>query len=344
MKNWRLKGVALGLGALLLVLTLSLAGCGGSKQANDSSKNAGGKQSDKAAVEFPTKPMEMTVLFGAGSGADLLARKVADLASKELGQPIAVVNRTGAAGAVGYSYVKDQKPDGYNFVWNSNSINTAYHQGNMKFDYKAFAGVAELTTEPVSIAVKADAPWKDINEFIDYAKKNPGKVRIGNSGLGSFTHLAAVALENKTGAKFTHVPFGQGLAVSSLLGGKIEASSQLPAEIMSQVKAGQVRILAVTGEQRLASLPDVPTFKEKGIDLTLSLWRGIAVPAGTPQPVIEKLEAAFKKVAENQEFKDFAKQMGANIEFRGAADFDKFIAQQDKELADLMEQIGMKKQ
>ncbi|WP_258358721.1 tripartite tricarboxylate transporter substrate binding protein [Moorella sulfitireducens] len=342
MKKWRLKGVALVLVSLLLVLALSLAGCGGSKQADSGSKNDGAKQG--TTVEFPTKPIEMTVLFGAGSGADLLARKVADLAGKELGQPIAVVNRTGAGGAVGYSYVKDQKPDGYNIVWNSNSINTAYHQGNMQFDYKAFAGVAELTTEPVSIAVKADAPWKDINEFIEYAKNNPGKVRIGNSGLGTFTHLTAVALENKTGAKFTHVPFGQGLAVSSLLGGKIEASSQLPAEIMSQVKAGQVRILAVTGEERLASLPDVPTFKEKGIDLTLSLWRGIAVPAGTPQPVIAKLEAAFKKVAESQEFKDFAAQMGANIEFRGASEFDAFIAQQDKELAALMEQIGMKKQ
>lgn len=341
MKKWRLKGLSLILLLLLLVLTMSMAGCGGSKQA-DGAKD-GAKQGN-TTVDFPTKPIEMTVLFGAGSGADLLARKVADLAAKELGQPIAVVNRTGAGGAVGYSYVKDQKPDGYNIVWNSNSINTAYHQGNMQFDYKAFAGVAELTTEPVSIAVKADAPWKDINEFIEYAKKNPGKVRVGNSGLGTFTHLTAVALENKTGVKFTHVPFGQGLAVSSLLGGKIEASVQLPAEIMSQVQAGQVRILAVTGEERLASLPDVPTFKEKGIDLTLSLWRGIAVPAGTPKAVIDKLEAAFKKVAESQEFKDFAKQMGANIEFRGAADFDKFIAEQDKILADLMEQIGMKKQ
>ncbi|MEW8957683.1 MAG: tripartite tricarboxylate transporter substrate binding protein [Moorella sp. (in: firmicutes)] len=342
MKKWRLKGISLILVLLLLVLAMSMAGCGGSKQADGGAKD-GAKQGN-TTVDFPTKPIEMTVLFGAGSGADLLARKVAEIAGKELGQPISVVNRTGAGGATGYTYVKSQKPDGYNIVWNSNSINTAYHAGNMNFDYKAFSGVAELTTEPVSIAVRADAPWKDINEFIEYAKKNPGKVRIGNSGNGSFTHLVAVALENKTGAKFTHVPFGQGLAVSSLLGGQIEASSQLPAEIMSQVKAGQVRILAVTSEQRLQALPDVPTFKEKGIDLTLSLWRGIAVPAGTPEPVISKLEAAMKKVTENEEFKKFAAEMGANIEFRNAKDFDQFIAQQDQELAALMAQINMKKQ
>ncbi|WP_172839009.1 tripartite tricarboxylate transporter substrate binding protein [Thermanaeromonas toyohensis] len=322
---------------LLAGLSFIVGGCGG-KQGSP------GGQAKEQKIEFPTKPIEMTVLFGPGSGADLLARKVAELAGKELGQPIAVVNRTGAGGAVGYSYVKEQKPDGYSIVWNSNSINTAYHAGNMNFNYTAFSGVAELTTEPVSLAVKADAPWKDINEFIEYAKKNPGKIRIGNSGKGSFTHLVAVALENKTGAKFTHVPFGQGLAVSSLLGGQIEASSQLPAEIMSQVKAGQVRILAITGEERLKILPDVPTFKEKGIPLTLSLWRGIAVPAGTPEPVIKKLEEAFKKVAENPEFKKFAEEMGANIEFRGAKEFDRFIAEQDKELAALMEQIGMKKQ
>lgn len=343
MAGLKAKGLAMAMVVLLLFSVVVLSGCATNKSETPGTtgKSSGG---GTVVTDFPTKPIEMTVLFGAGSGADLLARKVAEIAGKELGQPISVVNRTGAGGATGYTYVKGQKPDGYSIVWNSNSVNTAYHAGNMQFDYKSFSGVAELTTEPVSIAVRADAPWKNINEFIDYAKKNPGKIRIGNSGKGTFTHLAAVALENKTGAKFTHVPFGQGLAVSSLLGGQIEASCQLPAEIMSQVKAGQVRILAVTGSDRLKVLPDVPTFKEKGIDLTLSLWRGIAVPAGTPEAVIKKLEEAMQKVVKNQDFIKFAADMGANIEFRGSKDFDKFIAQQDVELANLMEQIGMKKQ
>src|SRR5262249_58984206 len=136
---------------------------------------------------FPTRPIELTVLFGAGSAADLLARKVADIAAKDLGQPIAVVNRTGAGGAVGYTYVKGQNPDGYSLVWNSNSVNTAYHAGNMKFDYTAFAGVAQLTTEPCALAVKTDAPWKDLSEFVASARANPARVRIGHSGRGSFT-------------------------------------------------------------------------------------------------------------------------------------------------------------
>jgi tripartite-type tricarboxylate transporter receptor subunit TctC len=296
------------------------------------------------AAAFPTKPVELTVLFGAGSAADLLARKLAELAGKDLGQPVAVVNRTGAGGAVGYTYVKSQSPDGYTLVWNSNSISTAYHAGNMKLDYTAFAGVAALTGEPVSLAVKADAPWKDVRELLAHAKGKPGEVRVGNSGRGSFTHLVAVALENRAGVKLTHVPFGRELAVTTVLGDKIEASVQLPAEIMAQVTGRQVRVLAVSGDRRLASLPDVPTFKESGVDLTMTLWRGIAVPRGTPEPVIARLERAFVQAAQSPEFREFATRMGAVVEVRGAKDFDAFMARDDREIAALMEQIGLRKQ
>jgi tripartite-type tricarboxylate transporter receptor subunit TctC len=296
------------------------------------------------AAAFPDKPIELTVLFGAGSAADLLARKLAELAAKDLGQPVAVVNRTGAGGALGYTHVKGQSPDGYALVWTSNSVSTAYHAGNMKFDYTAFAGVAALTSEPVSLAVKVDAPWKDLRELIAHAKTHPGQVRIGNSGRGSFTHLLAVAFENRTGTKLTHVPFGRELAVTTVLGDKIEASVQLPAEIMAQVTGRQVRVLAVSGEKRLASLPDVPTLKESGIDLTMSLWRGIAAPKGTPEAVITRLERAFTQAAQSPEFRDFAARMGAVVEIRGARDFDAFLARDDKDIAALMEQIGLKKQ
>jgi tripartite-type tricarboxylate transporter receptor subunit TctC len=296
------------------------------------------------SAAFPDKPIELTVLFGAGSAADLLARKLAELAAKDLGQPVAVVNRTGAGGALGYTHVKGQSPDGYALVWNSNSVSTAYHAGNMKFDYTAFAGVAALTSEPVSLAVKVDAPWKDLRELIVHAKAHPGHVRIGNSGRGSFTHLLAVAFENRTGTKLTHVPFGRELAVTTVLGDKIEASVQLPAEIMAQVTGRQVRVLAVSGEKRLASLPDVPTLKESGVDLTMSLWRGIAAPKETPEAVITRLERAFTQAAQSPEFRDFAARMGAVVEIRGARDFDAFLARDDKDIAALMEQIGLKKQ
>jgi tripartite-type tricarboxylate transporter receptor subunit TctC len=296
------------------------------------------------AVAFPDKPLELTVLFGAGSAADLLARKLAELAGQDLGQPVAVVNRTGAGGALGYTHVKGQSPDGYALVWNSNSVSTAYHAGNMKFDHTAFAGVAALTSEPVSLAVKADAPWKDVRELLAHAKAHPGQVRLGNSGRGSFTHLVAVALENRAGVKLTHVPFGRELAITTVLGDKIEASVQLPAEIMTQVTGRQVRVLAVTGDQRLPSLPEVPTLKESGVDLTMTLWRGVAAPRGTPEAVIARLERAFTQTAQSAAFREFAARMGAVIEVRGARDFDAFVARDDRDIATLMEQIGLKKQ
>jgi len=293
---------------------------------------------------FPDKPLELTVLFGAGSAADLLARKLAELAGRDLGQPVAVVNRTGAGGALGYSYVKSQPADGYALVWNSNSVSTAYHAGNMKLDYAAFAGVAALTSEPISLAVKAEAPWKDVRELLAYAKAHPGQVRVGNSGRGSFTHLFAVALENRAGVKLTHVPFGRELAVTTVLGDKIEASVQLPAEIMAQVTGRQVRVLAVSGDKRLASLPEVPTLKESGVELTMTLWRGIAVPKGTPDAAIARLERAFTQAAQAVEFRDFASRMGAVVDIRGAREFDAFLAKDDREIAALMEQIGLRKQ
>jgi len=175
------------------------------------------------AKKYPTKAVEVTCLFGPGSAADLIARKFSDLAQAYLGQALPVVNRTGGGQAIGYNYVKNQKPDGYNIIWTSNGIFTAYYQGNIDFKQEAFRHIAQVSYEPVSVAVKYDAPWKTIGEFMAYIKANPGKVRIGNSGAGTFTHLTAAALENESGSRVIHVPFGKGLAFASLLGGQIEA-------------------------------------------------------------------------------------------------------------------------
>src|SRR6266446_7581468 len=136
--------------------------------------------------QFPGgKPVEMTVMFGAGSAADVTARYLGDGMAKVLGVPVPVVNRTGGGGAIGYSHVGRQRPDGHSIIWNSNSISSTYHSGVLPFDYKAFAAVARVSVETPAIAVRADAPWKSLNELIEHARSNPGKVRVGNSGTGS---------------------------------------------------------------------------------------------------------------------------------------------------------------
>src|SRR5215831_9846572 len=147
------------------------------------------------AQQFPGgKPIQMTVMFGAGSAADVTARYLADGMAKTLGVPVPVVNRTGGGGAIGYSHVKQQKADGHAIIWNSNSISSTYHSGILPFDYSAFDAVARVSIETPVIVVRGDAPWKTLKELVEYAKANPGKVRIGNSGTGSHTHFSSSAL------------------------------------------------------------------------------------------------------------------------------------------------------
>jgi tripartite-type tricarboxylate transporter receptor subunit TctC len=296
------------------------------------------------AQQFPEgKPVEMTVMFGAGSAADVTARHLADGMAKSLGVPVPVVNRTGGGGAIGYSHVQQQKPDGHSIIWNSNSVSTNYHSGIMSFDYKAFDAVARVSVETPAIAVRNDAPWKTLKEFVAYAKANPGKVRIGNSGTGSHTHFVASALFGTADAKIINVPFGEGQAVVNLLGSRIEGVVQLPAALVAHVKSGDLRVLAVLGTKRDPIFPDAPTAKELGFPVTLDMWRGIAVPGGTPKPIIAKLQDAIKQSVEAPAFSDAGKSIGFAPAYLPAADFGQLIASDDARLAQLMDELGLKK-
>jgi len=296
------------------------------------------------AQQFPdSKPIEMTVMFGAGSASDITARKLADGMAKVLGAPVPVINRTGGGGAIGYVHVSQQKPDGYSIVWNSNSISTTFHSGTLPFNYKAFDPVARATVESPALAVRASAPWKTLGELIAYARANPDKVRVGNSGAGSHTHIASVALFSAGGARITAVPFGTGQAVVNLLGDRIEAVVQFPQAVAPHVKGGELRVLAVLGGARDPIFPDAPTAREAGYDLALDMWRGIAVPKGTPQPVIARLQEAVKKTVESPEFHEAGRSIGFTPAFLPADAFGKIIADDDKRLAEIMKDIGLKK-
>jgi len=297
-----------------------------------------------AAQQYPAgRPIEMTVMFGAGSAADVTARHLADGMAKALAAPVPVVNRTGGGGAAGYSHVAQQRPDGFSIIWNSNSISTNYHSGILPFDYSAFDPVARVAVEIPALAVRADAPWKTLNEFIDYAKANPGKLRIGNSGTGSHTHFAASALLATAGAKAIDVPFGQGQAVVNLLGGRIEGTVQLPAALVAHVKSGDLRILAVLGSRRDPVFPDVPTAQELGFKVALDMWRGIAVPKGTPKAIVVRLQDAIKRTVDSHEFQEAGKNIGFTPAFLPAEDFGTLIATDDKRLGDVMAELGLKK-
>jgi tripartite-type tricarboxylate transporter receptor subunit TctC len=293
---------------------------------------------------FPRKGnIEMTVLFPAGSSADVTARLLADGMARQLGATIIVVDRPGAGGALGYRYVAGQRADGYALVWNSNSISTTHHSGTLNLTYEAFDAVAQVLVESPVLAVRADSKWKTLGDIIAAAKAKPNSVTVANSGVGSHTHISSVALFRTAGAEVVDVPFAAGQVITSLLGGQVDAALQLPAALAAHVKSGQMRLLASLTDQRDPAFPDVPTAREQGLNVSLEAWRGVAVPKGTPKPVIAALEAAIRKTVESTEFQQGCELLGARVAFKPADEFGRVIAHEDAELAKLMEVIGLKK-
>jgi tripartite-type tricarboxylate transporter receptor subunit TctC len=296
------------------------------------------------AQDFPQRaPLEITVLFPAGSSADVTARMLADGMSRSLGQRVLVVNRPGAGGAIGYKHVAGQKPDGYALVWNSNSISTTYHAGQLPFDYQAFDAVARVLVESPVVAVRADSRWASLRQLIEEARAKPKAISVGHSGIGSHTHISLAALFHASGVAVTEVPFGAAQVVPSLLGGHVDALVQLPAALSGPVKQGQVRLLAALIPNRDPALADVPTAREQGIDVSVEAWRGIAVPRGTPRAVISQLESAIRATVESGEFQKGSENLGIRPAFLPATEFTELVAREDRVIAALMQLVGLKK-
>ena len=297
-----------------------------------------------AQEEFPGgKPIEMIVLFPAGTSADVTARVLAEGMSRQLNTNIVVVNRPGAGGAIGYKYIAAQAADGHHIVWNSNSISTSYHSGMLAFDYKALDLVAQVQVETPLLVVKADAPWKDLRAFVAAAKANPGKITVGNSGVGSHTHMTSIALFKAAGVAVLDVPFGAAQVIPSLMGAHVQAVVQLPGALVSHVKAGNLRVLAALSAKRDAAFPEVSTAREQGVNTGAELWRGIAVPKGTPRKIIARLEAAIRKTVESPEFVKSSERLAVNPAFLPAPEFAKVVAREDAEIAQMMKLLGLKK-
>jgi tripartite-type tricarboxylate transporter receptor subunit TctC len=293
---------------------------------------------------YPAKAhIEITCLFPAGSSADVTARILADGMSKHLGQRVLVVNRPGAGGAIGYKYVASQKPDGYALVWNSNSISTTHHSGQLPFDYRSFDAVARVLSESVVLAVKSDARWKSLADLVAEAKGKPKAISVGHSGIGSHTHISLAALFNAAGVQVNEVPFGAAQVVPSLLGAHVDAVVQFPGALAAPMKQGQARLLVSLTQNRDPAWPEVPTARELGFDAALDAWRGIAVPAGTPTPVIALLEGSIRKTVESDEFRKASEKLGVRPAFLPAAEFSDLIAKEDASLSRLMQLIGLKK-
>lgn len=292
------------------------------------------------AAEFPTKEVQIIVPYAAGRATDLVFRALAASTSKYLGKAVVVVNKPGGGGTVGYTEAMQARPDGYTLVTAITPLTILPHQVKTAFTYQNFEPVINVVQDPAMFQVRADSPWKTLREFLDYARKNPGMITVGNSGAGGGVHLIALAFEKAAGVKFNHIPFaGGGPSVTALLGGHVHAVSVSPPEGISHVRAGKLRIIALFSEKRMEAFPDVPTVREQGIEFTMSQWRGLAAPKGTPPDVVTKLHDAFKKGMEDSTFVKNAADMTVHLAYVGPAEFGKLMAQDHERYSKLVQEI-----
>lgn len=296
-----------------------------------------------AQSDFPNKPIELVVPYQPGGGTDALARAFADASRKFINQSIVVVNKPGAGGAIGWQEVINAKPDGYKLAVLTVELLTLPHLGLAKFKYDDFQPIAQLNADPAAITVKAEAPWNTIEEFLAEAKKKPDSVRVGNSGNGSIWHLAAAALEDKTGAKFNHIPFqGAAPAVLALMGGHIEAVAVSPAEVTTYVQAGKLKTLMVMADKRVKGFEKVPTAKEKGIDLSIGTWRGLGAPKNTPPEVMARLRDLAAKTAAEPAMHEVMDKQNLGYVYTDGAAFKETLAKDDAYFKGLITRLNLK--
>jgi len=299
-----------------------------------------------AQDSYPSKPITMVVPFPPGGVADIVGRPLAAQMEKTLKQPIVVVNRTGAGGAVGMASVAKAAPDGYTILMalSSISIFPVSDRINGKtpaYEMKDFAPIALITADPTVLVVSADSPWKNLQEFVASAKAYPGKINYSSSGVYGTLHVAMEIFANAAGIKLFHVPYqGGGPALTALLGGQVHALASGPAPAVGQIKAGKMRALASWSTERLPLMPDVPTFKELGYDAEFYIWSGVFAPAAIPTPVLDRLRAAVREAATSPEFKGAMEKVQTPVSYLDAPAFRTYWEKDAARLKVALEKIG----
>ncbi|MDB5847686.1 MAG: transporter substrate-binding protein [Rhodoferax sp.] len=298
------------------------------------------------ASDYPNRPIEVIVPVAAGGGTDLVGRAFAEASKKYLPQqPMIVTNKPGASGAVGMGDLINAKPDGYKIGIIIVELTIIPNLGITKFTASDLRPIARLNVDPGAVTVRADAPWKTVEEFLADAKQRKDPLAVGNAGMGSIWHMAAAALSDKTGIAFNHVPFlGASPAVVALLGGHVDAITVSPGEVAQHVAAGKLRTLAVMADQRVPGMFEkVPTLKERGIDLSVVVWRGLAVPKTTPEDIVALLSDVARKAADDAVFRDALTKANLGWAYADAATFQVAIDKDRAFYKDLVPKLDMKK-
>jgi tripartite-type tricarboxylate transporter receptor subunit TctC len=281
------------------------------------------------AQSYPTRPVQLVVPVPPGGTFDIVARLVANSLSKRLGQEIVVVNRGGAGTNLGTGLVAHAAPDGYTLLLagSPGAINATLYQ-HLDFSFaRDITPVASIEHAPLIMVVNPAFPAKTVGQFISYAKANPGKINMGSGGIGSTGHVAGELFNMMAGLRMAHVPYrGEAPAITDLLAGQVQVVFSTPGSVMSDVKAGMLRALAVTSAKRMDVLPDVPALAESLPGYEAVSWAGIGAPARTPAEIIDKLNAEINASLADPALKAKLANFGAAVMTGSPADFGKFIA------------------
>ena len=299
-----------------------------------------------AQSAWPARPITMIVPFPPGGLADLVARPVAEAMSRDLGQPVVIENRAGAGGGIGMGVAAKAKPDGYTVLLALSSL-TVIPEADIVLGRQAMFAlqdlrpIARFTADPTVLAVRADAPWKTVQQFVDDAKKRPGAINYGSSGSYGTMHVPMEILSQNAGIKMTHVPFtGAGPAVVALLGGQIDAVSSGPATVLQQVRAGKLRVLAHWGSAPLGALPEAPSLKDAGYNAEYAQWSGLFIPKDTPEPIAQRLRASARAAAQDGKVKDVILNAGSPVLYQDSADFEKYVQTDATRMSAVVKRIG----
>nr|WP_245392455.1 tripartite tricarboxylate transporter substrate binding protein [Salinicola endophyticus] len=280
-----------------------------------------------AMADYPERAVQMIVAYSAGGGTDIAARTLVPYIEKALGTDITVINRPGAGGEVGFTALAHAQPDGYTIGFiNTPNVLTIPIERKTRYTLSDFQPVASVVDDPDGFNVGPESPFASLADLVDYAKQHPGAITYGTTGVGSDDHLAALALQRLAGIEMTHVPFpGAADVRQALMGGHIDLGIFNIGEAASDVKAGRVRMLAQAAAQRSKELPEVPTTAEAGYPLTIGSNRGIAVPAGVPAPIVEKLSSAIETAMQDESFRQAAAQQSLPLDYQDPATYQKTL-------------------
>ena len=299
-----------------------------------------------AQEAYPSRPVTMIVPFPPGGVADIVGRPLASVMEKSLRQPVVVVNRTGAGGAVGMAAVAKSAPDGYTILMGLSSISIFPVSDRINgkapsYEMGDFAPIALITADPTVLVVRADSPWRTLKDFVATAKAYPGTINYSSSGVYGTLHVAMEIFASAAGVKLFHVPYqGGGPAVTALLGGQVHALASGPAAAIGQIKGGKMRALASWSTKRLDLLPEIPTFKELGYDAEFYIWSGVFAPAATPSPILSRLREAVRDAANSAEFRGVMDKVSTPVSYLDAPDFKKYWDADAARLKGALEKIG----